>query len=113
MRRSTSRSSIERRGDDRAVDQQSTSRRFRSSSSTSLARRMATRNIRHARRPRGRPRNDSNNKPTSDGILDAAELLFAERGFGNTSLRGLIEASRMSTTAFYSRFASKEEVLAQ
>lgn len=51
-------------------------------------------------------------KPTVDGILDAAERLFAQEGFGNTSLRMLIEASRMSTTAFYARFPSKDAVLA-
>src|ERR1051325_3954468 len=77
---------------------------------------MASRTVlraRPARRPRGRPRNDATDKPTADGILDAAERLFAQRGFGNTSLRGLIEASRMSTTAFYARFSSKEEVFAE
>lgn len=63
-------------------------------------------------RPRGRPRNDAVDKPTADGILDAAERVFAERGFAKTSLRALIEASRMSTTAFYARFASKDDVLA-
>jgi AcrR family transcriptional regulator len=63
-------------------------------------------------RPRGRPRKDAVDKPTADGILDAAERLFAMQGFGNTSLRSLIEASRMSTTAFYARFASKDAVLA-
>lgn len=63
-------------------------------------------------RPRGRPRKDAVDKPTADGILDAAERLFAMQGFGNTSLRALIEASRMSTTAFYARFASKDAVLA-
>lgn len=63
-------------------------------------------------RPRGRPRKDAVDKPTADGILDAAERLFAIQGFGNTSLRSLIEASRMSTTAFYARFPSKEAVLA-
>jgi AcrR family transcriptional regulator len=63
-------------------------------------------------RPRGRPRKDAPDRPTADGILDAAERLFADQGFGNTSLRGLIEASRMSTTAFYARFESKDAVLA-
>jgi AcrR family transcriptional regulator len=64
------------------------------------------------KRARGRPRNDATDKPTADGILDAAEGLFAAQGFGNTSLRELIAASRMSTTAFYSRFESKDAVLA-
>jgi AcrR family transcriptional regulator len=65
----------------------------------------------HTPRPRGRPRKDAVDKPTVDGILDAAERLFAAQGFGNTSLRSLIEASRMSTTAFYARFPSKDAVL--
>ena len=38
--------------------------------------------------------------------------VFAAHGFGRTSLRMLIEASQMSTTAFYARFASKDAVLA-
>ena len=41
----------------------------------------------------------------------AAEEVFAARGFGNTSLRDLLAAAGCSTTAFYSRFASKEAVL--
>lgn len=63
-------------------------------------------------RPRGRPRNDAVDRPTVDGILDAVERVFAAQGFGRTSLRMLIEASQMSTTRFYPRFASKDAVLA-
>jgi TetR/AcrR family transcriptional regulator, ethionamide resistance regulator len=63
-------------------------------------------------RPRGRPRNDAVDRPTSDGILDTAERVFAAKGFANTSLRTLIAESRVSTTAFYSRFDSKDAVLA-
>jgi len=51
-------------------------------------------------------------KPSSDGILEAAELAFAKHGYGELSLRQLILASRVSTTAFYARFESKEAVLA-
>lgn len=63
-------------------------------------------------RPRGRPRSDAVDRPTADGILDAAARVFAAQGFGRTSLRTLIEASQMSTTAFYARFPSKDAVLA-
>ena len=41
----------------------------------------------------------------------AAEEIFAERGYGDTSLRQLMSAAGVSTTAFYSRFDSKEAVL--
>jgi AcrR family transcriptional regulator len=48
---------------------------------------------------------------THDQILSAAERVFARRGYGETSLRQLMAAARVSTTAFYARFASKEAVL--
>lgn len=48
---------------------------------------------------------------SSDQILSAAERVFARRGYGETSLRQLMAAARVSTTAFYARFASKEAVL--
>jgi len=51
-------------------------------------------------------------KPSSDGILEAAEVAFARHGYTELSLRQLIAASRVSTTAFYARFESKEAVLA-
>lgn len=50
--------------------------------------------------------------PSREGILEAAEALFAERGFGEPSLRDLISACGCSTTAFYARFDSKDAVLA-
>lgn len=51
-------------------------------------------------------------KPSSDGILEAAEIAFARHGYMAISLRQLIAASKVSTTAFYARFESKEAVLA-
>ena len=51
-------------------------------------------------------------KPSSDGLLEAAETAFAKHGYNELSLRQLISASRVSTTAFYARFDSKEAVLA-
>lgn len=50
-------------------------------------------------------------KPSSDRILEAAERVFVKHGYGETSLRRVMASSRISTTAFYARFASKEAVL--
>ena len=50
-------------------------------------------------------------RPSSDRILAAAERVFARHGYGETSLRQLMGAARISTTAFYARFDSKEAVL--
>lgn len=50
-------------------------------------------------------------KPSADAILEAAERVFSRQGYGATSLRNVMSAARVSTTAFYARFASKEAVL--
>lgn len=50
-------------------------------------------------------------RPNRDVMLAAAEKLFAERGFGASSLRDLLAAMSCSTTAFYARFGSKDDVL--
>jgi AcrR family transcriptional regulator len=50
-------------------------------------------------------------KPSADRILAAAETLFAHKGYSGVSLRQLIAASGISTTAFYARFDSKSAVL--
>jgi AcrR family transcriptional regulator len=52
------------------------------------------------------------NKPSADRILEAAEEVFAEHGYADVSLRQLIAAAELSTTAFYARFDSKEAVMA-
>jgi AcrR family transcriptional regulator len=44
-------------------------------------------------------------------ILEAAEELFAKTRYADVSLRQLIAASGVSTTAFYARFDSKAAVL--
>jgi AcrR family transcriptional regulator len=46
-----------------------------------------------------------------DDVLEVATRVFAERGFGNTSLRQLIAETGMSPTAFYARYPSKHAVL--
>jgi len=50
-------------------------------------------------------------RPSDDRILAAAERVFSERGYAATPLRDLIAACGCSTTAFYARYASKEDVL--
>lgn len=50
-------------------------------------------------------------KPSEARILAAAEALFAAKGYGEVSLRQLIAAAGVSTTAFYARFPSKAAVL--
>ena len=51
-------------------------------------------------------------RPSSDGILDRAEKLFCSSGYADASLRDVMAAAGVSTTAFYARFDSKEAVLA-
>jgi AcrR family transcriptional regulator len=51
-------------------------------------------------------------KPSADRILEAAEKVFEESGYGDVSLRQLMAAAGVSTTAFYARFDSKEAVMA-
>lgn len=51
-------------------------------------------------------------KPSADRILEAAETVFAKHGYAEVSLRQLMAAAEVSTTAFYARFDSKEAVVA-
>lgn len=46
-----------------------------------------------------------------EDVLDVALRVFCERGYGETSLRQLIAETRMSPTAFYARYPSKQAVL--
>src|SRR6478672_10847007 len=48
---------------------------------------------------------------TRDRILDTAERLFAERGFGATSLRSIIAAAGVNLAAVHYHFRSKEALL--
>ena len=59
----------------------------------------------------GVPPQSQSRRPDANRILDSARREFARRGYADTSLRQLMAAARVSTTAFYARFASKEEVL--
>ena len=51
-------------------------------------------------------------KPSADRILESAEATFAKHGYAEVSLRHLMSAAGVSTTAFYARFDSKEAVMA-
>jgi len=50
-------------------------------------------------------------RPSADRILGAAEQVFATHNYADVSLRQLIAAAGVSTTAFYARFDSKSAVL--
>ena len=52
-----------------------------------------------------------NGKPSADRILETSEKVLAEHGYGEVSLRQLMAAAGVSTTAFYARFDSKEAVM--
>src|SRR3954466_13792496 len=48
---------------------------------------------------------------TRERILDTAERLFAERGFGATSLRSIIASAEVNLAAVHYHFRSKEALL--
>jgi AcrR family transcriptional regulator len=48
---------------------------------------------------------------TKERILDTAERLFAERGYGATSLRSIIAAAEVNLAAVHYHFHSKEALL--
>jgi AcrR family transcriptional regulator len=48
---------------------------------------------------------------TKQKILDTAERLFAEQGYGTTSLRQVIAAAEVNVAAVHYHFGSKEELL--
>lgn len=50
---------------------------------------------------------------TREVILDAAEKLFAERGFAGTSVRDIVRASESSPPSLYHFFGSKENLLVE
>ena len=50
---------------------------------------------------------------TVEKILDAAEQLFAEKGYARTTLQDVIDATGLSKGAVYHHFRSKEEIAAK
>ena len=49
--------------------------------------------------------------PTRDALLDAAEELFAERGFDGTSLRAVTRSAGANLAAVHYHFGSKEDLV--
>ena len=56
-------------------------------------------------RPRGQTR------PGREVVLEAAIVLFAERGFHGTSMRDVAAAAGMTVAGIYHHFSSKQEIL--
>src|ERR1700754_3944331 len=58
--------------------------------------------------------NESGQRPRRGGsreaIVEAAERLFLERGFGSVSMEGLAEAAGVARRTLYNQFSSKEEI---
>ena len=52
----------------------------------------------------------SRNRPTAERILDAAEDLFARRGFDATSLSDVADRVGIRTPSLYSHFGSKQDL---
>ncbi len=50
-------------------------------------------------------------RDTRTDILDAAERLFAEKGFDGTAIREIIRAANVNVAAVHYHYGSKEEVL--
>ncbi len=58
------------------------------------------------------PATGSEAADTKERLLDAAEQLFAERGFGGASMRAVTKAAGSAVSAANYHFGSKEELLA-
>jgi AcrR family transcriptional regulator len=72
---------------------------------------MPTALSRSLRRPPSRPPRPGG-AGTKGRILDAAEAVFAERGFAGTALRDVAERVGVRTPSLYNHFASKEALYA-
>lgn len=62
----------------------------------------------------GRPRLEKQRRPGQTPraeILDAAAELFTERGYANTSTRGIADAVGMRQASLYHHFATKDDIL--
>src|SRR6201989_3269507 len=55
-------------------------------------------------------RRELTNTQNRDTILEAARLVFAQLGFGATTVRDIIRATPLASGTFYNYFKSKEEV---
>jgi AcrR family transcriptional regulator len=59
----------------------------------------------------GTPRRSSRREATRQRLLSAAEEVFAERGFHGASVEDICERAQFTRGAFYSNFASKDELV--
>ena len=58
-----------------------------------------------------RPPQQARSQETLDRILDAAELLIADKSFADTRVADVVERAGSSVGAFYARFRDKEGLL--
>jgi AcrR family transcriptional regulator len=61
--------------------------------------------------PRKRLSREESQAQTRARLIETARQLFVERGYGGTSIRDIADGAGYSQGAFYSNFASKEDVL--
>jgi AcrR family transcriptional regulator len=61
----------------------------------------------------GRPIRKSGEPATNDKIIDAAILLFSERGYEGTSMKQIAQAVGLTESAIYRHFKGKEDLLAE
>jgi AcrR family transcriptional regulator len=66
-----------------------------------------------ASRRRGRPPGVASGIETRDRIINAAIKLFAEGGYGSTSVRDIAQQARVRVSTLYHYFPSKEEMYAE
>ena len=66
-----------------------------------------------ARAPRAKQHHEIPGEATRRRIMDAAERLFAERGFGAVSLREIVLQAGANVAAAHYHFGSKEELIHQ
>jgi AcrR family transcriptional regulator len=60
----------------------------------------------------GAGRREANKQATRNALSQAADRLFAERGYEATTVAQIAEAARVGERTFYRYFASKEDLLA-
>ena len=61
----------------------------------------------------GRPIRKSGEPATNDKIIDAAILLFSERGYEGTSMKQIAQAVSLTESAIYRHFKGKEDLLSE
>lgn len=65
----------------------------------------------NASTPRKRLSREESQAQTRTRLIETARQLFVEHGYGGTSIRDIADGAGYSQGAFYSNFASKEDVL--